>query len=313
MKEKFKVGFKRFGREFVRDWQLHLLMLLPAIYIGIFHYAPMYGVQIAFRDYRPTLGITGSEWVGLKWFKQFLNNYEFMDIFGNTMALSLYTLCTFPLAVIFALMLNALRQEKYKKLVQTVSYIPHFISTAVMVGILNMVLSPVSGFYGNLYRLFGGTGYPVDFRGSAAAFRHLYVWSGVWKGLGWDSIVYVSALSSVSAELHEAAQIDGATRLQRMWHVDLPAIMPTVAIMLIMRCGSIISVGFEKAYMLQRPLNLEVSEVISTYVFKVGLTSFKNFSFGSAVGLFNTVISLTLVLLVNGICKKLTEGEVSLF
>jgi len=313
MKKKYKVGLKKFKREFIRDWQLHLLMIIPAIYIAIFNYAPMYGVQIAFRDYRPVLGISGSEWVGLEFFKQFLGNYEFLDIFKNTIALSLYSFCTFPLPVIFALILNALKQEKYKKVVQTISYVPHFISTTVMVGIMLMIFSPVSGIYGNLFRLFGGTGYPADFRGTAAAFRHLYVWSGVWQGLGWDSIIYVSALSSVSAELHEAAQIDGASRLKRMWHIDLPTIMPTVAIMLILRCGSLISVGFEKAYQLQRPLNLQVSEVISTYVFKVGLSSFKNFSYGSAVGLFNTAISLTLVITVNSICKKLTEGEVSMF
>lgn len=313
MKKRFKVDFKKFKREFFRDWQLHLLILIPAIYIGIFNYAPMYGVQIAFRDYRVALGITGSEWVGLKFFKQFLSNYEFLDIFKNTLLLSVYSLATFPLPVIFALILNALKQEKYRKVVQVVSYVPHFISITVLVGIMDMVFSPVSGIYGNLFRAFGGTGYPVDFRASAEAFRHLYVWSGVWQGLGWSSIIYISALSSVSAELHEAAQIDGATRLQRMWHVDLPAIMPTVAIMLIMRCGSIISVGFEKVYLLQSPLNLRISEVISTYVFKVGLSSFRNFSYGAAVGLFNTLINLSLVLLVNGICKKITEGDVSLF
>jgi len=313
MKNKFKVGLKKFGREFMRDWQLHLLILIPAIHIAIFNYAPMYGVQIAFRDYRVARGITGSEWVGLRFFKQFLSNYEFMDYFMNTLLLSLYSLATFPLPVIFALILNALKQEKYRKVVQTVSYVPHFISVTVLVGIMNMIFSPVSGIYGNLFRLFGGTGYPLDFRGSAEAFRHMYVWSGVWQGLGWSSIIYLSALSSVSSELHEAAQIDGATRLKRMWHVDLPAIMPTVAIMLIMRCGSIISVGFEKVYLLQSPLNLRVSEVISTYVFKVGMSSFRNFSYGAAVGLFNTLINLSLVLLVNGICKKITEGDVSLF
>ena len=227
--------------------------------------------------------------------------------------MSLYTLATFPLAIIFALILHALKSEKYKKVVQTVSYIPHFISVSVMVGIIQMVLSPISGIYGNMYRLFGGVGYPVDFRSTAEAFRHLYVWSGVWQGLGWSSIIYIAALSSVSAELHEAAQIDGASRLKRMWHIDIPAIMPTIAIQFILRCTHIISVGFEKAYLLQSTLNLSVSEVISTYIYKVGMSSFRTFSYGAAVGLFNTAINLTLLLSVNYAVGKATDGEISLF
>lgn len=302
-----------FKRHFIRDWQLYLLILIPVIYIGIFSYGPMYGIQIAFRDYRPAKEITGSDWVGLKFFIQFLSDHEFLSIFKNTIVISLYSLCTFPLSIVFALILNALKQEKFKKTVQTVSYMPHFISTTVMVGILNMVFSPVSGLYGNIFRLFGGTGYPTDFRATAEAFRHLYIWSGVWQSLGWNSIIYVAALSGVSAELHEAAQIDGATRLKRMWHVDIPSILPTICIMLIMRCGSIISVGFEKVYLMQSTLNESVSEVISTYVYKVGMKSFRTFSYGSAVGLFNAVINLAMVLTVNYITKKISEDEISLF
>jgi putative aldouronate transport system permease protein len=217
------------------------------------------------------------------------------------------------LPIIFALVLNALRSEKYSKVVKTVSYMPHFISTVVMVGILNMLLSPTSGMYGNLYRLFGGSGYPTDIRYLSNTFRHLYIWSGVWQSLGWSSIIYVAALSGVSQELHEAAQIDGASRLKRIWHIDIPAIAPTIAIMLIMRCTSIISVGFEKVYLMQNALNLSVSEVISTYVFKVGLSSFRNYSYGAAVGLFNTAINLTLLVTVNSIVKKSTDGEISLY
>lgn len=311
--ERMHTKWKKFKKEFARDWQLWLLMLLPVVYLGIFNYAPMYGLQIAFRDYRAADGILGSEWVGLKFFKQFMSNVDFAQIFRNTVVLSLYSLSTFGLPVIFALILNALKQERYKKVVQTISYMPHFISVTVMVGILNLVFSPVNGIYGNMFRLFGGEGFPVDFRASAEAFRHLYVWSGVWQKLGWDSIIYVAALSSVSSELHEAAQIDGASRLKRMWHIDLPAIVPTICIMLIMRCGNIISVGFEKAYLLQSTLNTSVSEVISTYVYKVGMSSFRNFSYGSAVGLFNTVINLAMLLLVNGIVNKLSDKEISLF
>ena len=311
MKNKF--SWKTFVKNFKRDWQLHLLILFPVVYLVIFDFIPMYGLQIAFRDFRPRSGITGSEWVGLKWFESFLSNYEFGSIFLNTLIISLYSMATFPLPIIFALVLNALRSEKYSKVVKTVSYMPHFISTVVMVGILNMLLSPTSGMYGNLYRLFGGSGYPTDIRYLSNTFRHLYIWSGVWQSLGWSSIIYVAALSGVSQELHEAAQIDGASRLKRIWHIDIPAIAPTIAIMLIMRCTSIISVGFEKVYLMQNALNLSVSEVISTYVFKVGLSSFRNYSYGAAVGLFNTAINLTLLVTVNSIVKKSTDGEISLY
>mgnify|MGYP003291369008 FL=1 len=304
---------QRFVKEFKRDWQLHLLVLFPVVYMFIFDFIPMYGIQIAFRDFRPISGITGSEWVGLKWIKNFLSSPDFLEIFGNTISLSLYSFATFPIPIIFALVLNALRGEKYKKVVQTVSYMPHFISTTVMVGIINMLCSPVSGIYGNIYRLFGGVGFPTDFRATAAAFRHLYIWSGEWQGLGWSAIIYLAALSGVSQELHEAAQMDGASRFKRIWHIDIPAISTTIAMKLVLAATGIIGVGFEKAYLLQKPMNLEVSEVISTYVYKKGMSSFRNYSYGAAVGLFNTVINLVLLFVVNGIVDKATDGEVSMF
>lgn len=301
-------------KHFKKDWQLWAIIIIPVIYFAIFNYAPMYGIQIAFRDYRPRAGITGSEWVGLKWFAKFLSNPNFGLIFKNTIVLSLYSMIvSFPLPIIFALMLNAMESKRYKSFVQTATYLPHFISMVIMVSILKMVFSPVSGVYGNLYRFFGGEGYPSDFRGLSSTFRHLYVWSGVWQQLGWNTIIYTSALSAVSQEHHEAAMIDGASRLKRMWHIDLPTIMPTVCTLLILRFGSIIGVGFEKAYMLQSQLNLDVSEVISTYVFKYGLNSFKSFSYGTAVSLFNTAINMTLMFIVNRISKKISEDEVSLF
>lgn len=312
-KNKNQAKWNRFKKEFKRDWQLHVFMLFPIIYLIIFDFVPMYGIQISFRDYRPLHGITGSEWIGLKWFVQFLSHHDFREIFTNTVVLSLYSLATFPLAIIFALVLHAMKSEKYTKVVQTVSYIPHFISTSVMVGIINIILSPVSGIYGNVFRLLGGEGYPLDFRATAAAFRHLYVWSGVWQNLGWSSIIYIAALSAVSSELHEAAQIDGASRLKRMWYIDIPAIMPTIAIQFILRCTNIISVGFEKAYLLQSPLNKSVSEVISTYIYNVGMASFRSFSYGAATGLFNTAINLTLLFAVNYGVRKATDGEISLF
>jgi putative aldouronate transport system permease protein len=301
-------------KHFKRDWQLWAIIIIPVIYFAVFNYAPMYGIQIAFRDYRPRAGITGSEWVGLKWFVKFLTNPKFGLIFKNTVVLSLYSMiASFPLPIVFALMLNAMESKRYKSVAQTVTYLPHFISMVVMVSILQMIFSPVSGIYGNMYRLFGGEGYPADFRGLVTSFRHMYVWSGVWQELGWNTIIYTSALSAVSQEHHEAAMIDGASRLKRIRHIDLPAIMPTVCTLLILRFGSIIGVGFEKAYMLQSPLNQEVSEVISTYVFKYGMDSFRSFSYGTAVSLFNTAINMTLMFIVNKISKKISEDEISLF
>lgn len=301
-------------KHFKRDWQLWAIIILPVIYYAIFEYGPMYGIQIAFRDYRPRAGITGSEWVGLKWFIKFLKSPNFGLIFKNTIILSLYSMVvSFPIPIVFALILNALENKKYKSFAQTVTYLPHFISMVVMISILQMIFSPVSGIYGNVYRLLGGEGYPKDFRGLASSFRHLYVWSGIWQELGWSTIIYTSALSAVSQEHHEAAMIDGASRLKRIWHIDLPTIMPTIATLLILRFGSLIGVGFEKTFLLQSPLNLDVSEVISTYVVKVGLNSFRSFSYGTAVSLFNTAINLILMFIVNKISKKITEDEVSLF
>ena len=314
---KYKFDIKKFIKTFIRDWQLHLLVLLPVAYLIIFDFIPMYGIQIAFRDFRPGSGVGqglgGSQWVGLKWFVDFLSAHNFREIFWNTLAISLYSLATFPLPIMFALVLNALRSEKYKRVVQTVSYMPYFISVTVMVGIINMILSPVGGVYGNFYKLFTGANLAPDIRYISSTFRHLYVWSGVWQTLGWNSIIYMAALSSVSQELHEAAQIDGASRLKRMWHVDIPAIMPTIAIMLIMRATSIIGVGFEKVYLMQSPLNTSVSEVISTYIFKKAIGSIRQYSYGAAVGLFNTAINLGLLFSINAIVKKATDGEVSLY
>ncbi len=306
--------WNKFRREFKRDWQLFVMVMIPVIYLLIFSYGAMFGVQVAFRDYRPRAGITGSEWVGLQWFAKFLSSPKFFVVLKNTLILSVYSIAVgFPLPIIFALMLHSLRSEKFKRTIQVVSYIPHFISISVIVALIQMVLSPVSGIYGMVHHALNGGGYPVDFRGSAEAFRHIYVWSGVWQGLGWGTIIYTSALAGVSQELHEAAQIDGASRFKRIIHIDIPSIMPMICIRLILQFSHIISVGFSKTYMLQTDLNVSVSEVISTYVYKNGLNSFKNFSYGTAVDLFNTAINLSLMFVVNGITKKLSQDEVSLF
>ncbi len=304
----------KFVKKFKRDWRLHLMILLPVVYMLIFHYYPMYGVQIAFRDFNIRSGITGSEWVGLKWFEKFVTNINFSTVFFNTLYLALYSLVvSFPLPIILALILNSLPGERFKKVVQSVAYVPHFISVVVLVAMFNHIFSPVNGLYGTIYRLLGNDGYPTDFRSISDSFRHVYVWTGIWQNVGWSSIIYTAALSSVSQELHEAAHIDGANRLQRIRHVDIPAILPTICIMLILSCGSIMSISFDKAYLLQTDLNRQVSEVISTYVYKVGLGRASDFSYGAAVGLFNSVINCTMLLLVNGISNKLSNKEVGLF
>ena len=297
-----------------RDWQLHLLILLPVIYMLIFHYWPMYGAQIAFRDFKIKDGIIGSKWVWFKWFTKFFKSYNFGQIVRNTVVLSLYSIGVgFPLPVIFALMINTLRSERFKKVTQYIAYMPHFISTVVIVSILSVVFSPINGIWGNLFRLFGGQGYPVDLRGQANTFRHMYVWSGVWQSLGWNTIIYTAALAGVSPELHEAAQVDGATRFQRVLNVDLPSILPTVAIMLIMRFGNIMTIGYEKVYLMQTDLNKTTSQIISTYVYEQGLVKGNNFSYASAIGLFNSVVNCGMLLLVNWITNKISNREVSLF
>lgn len=304
----------RIKKELARHWQLYLFALIPIVNVLFHQYGPMYGIQIAFRNYNPRDGIWNSEWVGLKWFKQFLSDPKFSAIFWNTVKLSLYNIVvTFPFPIIFAVFLNCVNNKRFKGFVQNITYMPHFISVTVLVGILTMVLSPVSGIYGSIFRLMGGNGYPADFRYSAAAFRHLYVWSGVWQNLGWDSILYTSALAGVSLELHEAAKIDGASRFKRVLYVDLPAIKPTIAIMLIMKMGGVVGADFEKTYLLQSNLNLTKSEVLATYVYKKGFSGLGQFSYSASISMFNTIINLVLLWTANYICKKVTENEVSYF
>lgn len=305
---------QRFLRLFKRDWQLHACLLIPVIYVFVWSYIPMYGVQIAFRDYNPWEGVWRSEWVGLQWFREILASYNFKKLFTNTVVLSLYSMIAgFPLPIVFALVMNALKNKKYGKVVSVITYLPNFISTTVLVGIIMMVLSPVVGFYGNIYRLFNPGEYPYDFRATEAAFRHLYVWSGVWKGFGWGSLLYTAALSGVSEELHEAAMIDGASRFRRIFYIDIPAILPTIAITLIMRMGSLIGASAELVLQLQTDLNIDVSEVLDTYIYNFGLSNVGNFSYAAAMNMFTNVINVAFMLIVNFIVKKMTEGEVALW
>lgn len=284
---------------------LYVFLIPAVVYLLIFAYAPMYGVQIAFRDYTFANGILGSKWVGMKWFELFFNSPLFLRVISNTIIISLYSLIAgFPIPIFLAILLNNIPSLKFKRLVQTASYLPHFISVVVIVGMLSSFLSMDSGFLSKLIESIGVK--PAYYMGQPGYFRHLYVWSGVWQGAGWGSIIYLAALTSVSPELHEAAMIDGASRIRRIWHIDIPSILPTMVIMLILRSGSIMSVGFEKVYLMQNDLVLSVGEVISTYTYKMGIIGQK-YSYSSAIGLFNNIINFVFLTIVNNISRKLTD------
>ncbi len=301
---------------FTKKWQLHLFMLIPVVYIILFAYIPMVGIQIAFKDFKIKVGMWNSPWAGFKYFQMFFTSFYFLRCLKNTIIISLYELLVgFPIPIIFALIMNLVRSVKYRKIVQTVTYLPHFISTVVLVGMLVQMLNPITGLYGVLYKMLGGAGYPTAPTSIPSAFPHLYVWSGVWQGFGWSSIIYMAALAGVPLDLHEAAMVDGASRLRRVWIIDLPTIMPTIIILLIMRVGSLLGVGFEKAYLMQNDLNLEYSEVIATHVYKMTFksTSSTKYSYSAAVGLFNSVVNGVLLLVINSITKHMSEDNTSLF
>lgn len=293
-------------------WQLYIFLIIPIVYIILFNYIPMLGIQLAFKDFKPQLGIWGSPWVGFKQFSKFFTSYQFARVIKNTLTLSFYALFAgFPLPIILALVLNSVKSDKYKKFVQTVTYLPYFISLVVMVGILTQMLNPRIGLVSNLYSLFTGHE-AADIMANPSAFPHIYVWSGIWQSMGYSSIIYIAALSGVDPELHEAAEVDGASRFQRVIHIDLPTILPTAAIMLILSAGQIMNVGFDKSYLMQNTLNISASEVISTYVYKVGIASAtNNFSYATAIDFFNSTINMTLITVVNFLSKKL--GDNSLF
>ena len=284
--------------------QLYLMLLLPVIYLIIFDYVPMLGLQLAFKDYNPTLGIWGSPWVGLKHITRFFSNYQFARLIRNTIMVSVYSLISsVPIAVLLALALNCVRNSKYKKVVQTVTYLPHFISIVVLIGMRFQIFNPLIGTYGNLYRTIFGTEAP-NIMGNPEAFYHTYVWSAVWQNMGWNSIIYVAALSAVDPGLYEAAQAEGASRARMVWMIDLPAILPTIIILLILDCGKIMSVGYEKTLLMQNSFNLQYSEMISTYVYKQGLQNNGNYSYATAAGLFNSVVNFILIIGVNKLSKK---------
>lgn len=300
---------KPLGYRLREHWQLYVFLLLPVAYLIIFCYVPMAGLQLAFKKFNIGLGIWGSPWVGFAQFQKFFSSYQFSRTITNTLTLSIYGLiASFPLPILLALLLNSLRSRRYKRVVQTVTYLPYFISTVVLVGMLTQILNPRTGLLANFYHMFIGAEEFPNFMANPGAFPHLYVWSGVWQTIGYSSIIYMAALASVDPELHEAAQIDGASRWKRVLHIDLPTIIPTASILLIMSAGRIMSVGFEKAYLMQNNLNMSASEVISTYVYKVGLAaSVQDFSYATAIDLFNSVINMILMVFVNGLSSKMSH------
>lgn len=287
------------------NFDLYLFLLPATVVIFIFSYVPIYGIQIAFRRFSARRGIWDSPWVGLDNFTRFFESSNFWPLIWNTLSLSLYSLIAgFPIPIILALMLNSMNGKRYRKVIQTVTYAPNFISVVVMCGMIILFLSPRIGIVNKLMAVVGIPS--INFMGEPSMFQHIYVWTGVWQGMGFNSVIYFAALSSIGPELHEAATVDGASKVQRIWHIDLPGILPTVVILLIMNCGSILSVGFEKAYLLQNDLNVGASEIISTYVYKMGLVK-NDMSFSTAINLFNSVINAIMLILVNAISRKVSE------
>ncbi|MBE5827382.1 MAG: sugar ABC transporter permease [Butyrivibrio sp.] len=290
-----------------RHYQLYLLLLPSAILLFCFAYLPMFGIVIAFQKYSPALGVFGSKFVGFANFLQFFRSYQFGVTIKNTLVLSIYSILVgFPLPILLALMCNQMKTRMFKKVFQVVTYLPHFISTMVMCGLILIFLSPSSGLFANLFKLFGGT-FP-NLMAGASSFKHVYVWSDIWQHLGWDSIIYLAALAGIDPTYYEAATVDGATTLQKIRFIDIPMILPTAVVLLILRAGSILGIGFEKVFLLQNVQNIMSSEIISTYVYKMGMQSMQ-YSLSTAIGLFNTVVNVIVLLAVNVIAKKFTDNS----
>lgn len=297
-------------RKIFAHWQLYVIISVPTAFLITFSYVPMLGAQIAFRNYSPVLGMWRSPWVGLLEFRYLVQSPYFWPIIRNTLSITVYSLIVGTMAnILLALALNEVNHLRFKRVVQMVTYAPYFISTVVLIGIMQIVLAPNTGLLGQIYNLFGAQQAP-NIMGDPGAFSSLYVWSGVWQATGYGAVIYLAALSNVNPELYEAARLDGASRVQKIWHIDLPAIQPTISVLFILAVGNILgaggalSAGFQKAYLLQNPLNLSRAEIIATYVYKVGLIN-ANFSFAGAVGLFNSVVGLVLIVISNVVAKRL--------
>lgn len=296
----------KLGKRVLSCWELYLLLLPGIILTIVYKYIPMYGVQIAFRDYNAALGFSGSPWVGLKWFHKFFSNYKSWEMIKNTVLLSLYTiLWTFPIPIILSLIMNQLRFKRFKKITQTILYAPHFVSIMIVCGMLKIFLSPYGGLITTIVTALGGNT-SVGLLDKAENFRTIYIASAIWQDAGWGMIIYMASLASVDASLHEAAKVDGANTLQRILHIDLPALVPMIMIQLIMSFGNLMNVGFEKAYLLQTDLNKATSQIIATYVYEQGMLK-SMYSFSTAVGLFNTAVNIILLIIVNRIAKKTAD------
>lgn len=291
---------------FRRNWQLWVMLFPAMLYILIFCYVPMYGIQLAFREYDFSKGITGGAFAGFKYFKQYFESPMFFTTLKNTFVISFASILVgFPIPIILAMVVNQIRNKKWKRTVQTTVYIPYFISVVVLVSMLRIMLADDTGVISNFLKAIHLVGKDVNLLGSESTFMPVYVLSGVWQTMGWNSIIFIAALSSVDTQLYDACRIDGANRWQTMIHIDLPAIMPTIIIMLIMNMGNILNVGFDKVFLMQNSLNLGASQVISSYVYTVGIKS-SQFSFGAAVGLFNTLINFVFLMATNAIAKRST-------
>nr|WP_312497583.1 ABC transporter permease subunit [Enterococcus sp.] len=286
---------------------LYVMLIIPIVFVLIWNYWPMYGVVIAFKDYSPAFGILGSPWVGLKHFERFFASYFFVDIIVNTLRLSLYSLLVgVPLPIILALLFHELNRKWFKSSVQTISYIPNFISVVVVIGMVQFFFSTQDGMINMLLQIMGFDA--IDFLGSPSWFPHIYVWSGVWQGVGWGTLIYTAAMSGISPDQYEAAYLDGASRFHCIRHITIPSIMPTIVISTILATGSLLSVGFEKTFLLQNAANLAASEVLSTYTYKMGIIN-GEYSFSAAVGLFNNVINFIVLFTVNKIAQKTSESS----
>lgn len=297
-----KKNWKQKWKEIRKCTGLYIMLAIPFLWYIIFKYVPMYGLQIAFKRFNPTLGITKSPWVGLTYFKQFFESYYFENILWNTISLSLFTMLVgFPMPIILALLINEIKNRKFQKLVQNITYMPNFLSVVVIVSMLTLFSNRDYGLFNKIGALFGAA--PVDLMSKPAWFQPLYVFSNVWQYMGFNAIIYIAALASVDQELYEAASIDGASRMQKIIHISLPCIMGTIIIMFIMRIGSLMSVGFEKVYLMQNSVTLSASEVISTFIYKNGIQK-GQFSYSTAVGLFNSVINFTLLMVANFVSRK---------
>ncbi|MDD6884789.1 MAG: ABC transporter permease subunit [Eubacteriales bacterium] len=303
------MGQKSLLRQIRERWQLFLFVLPAFFYLLLFDYKPMYGIVIAFQDYKLMKGVAGSRFVGLYNFQRLFSSYWFPIILKNTLSISLLSLAlSFPLPVVLALMVNEMKSPALKKGFQTISYAPHFVSVVVVCGMVTLFLSPSNGVVNRIIQLLGGE--KIAFMQSPYAFKWIYVISGIWQNTGWDAIIYFAALAGVDPQLLEAAEIDGANRVQKIMHVNLPVLVPTIVVLFILQCGSVLGVGYEKVYLLQNATNIPGSEVISTYVYKMGLEK-SDFSFSTATGLFNSVANCLILVLVNAISRRI--GETSLW